>query len=153
MAILELIDICDEGIQVEASDHRSENADSHQFLQDDSNQNVMNTTTNLLEKQILDVAEVENCAESLIYLDATLAIQKVVNLHEKLKKSYSENDLIEINASQVASIDTATLQLLIALKKEAVKQQKQIVFSAPSHRFIESAELLGLLDILEIDPV
>jgi anti-anti-sigma regulatory factor len=112
----------------------------------------MNTTTSLLENQISDVAEVEDSSESVIILDVTLTIQNVVNLHERLKKCYLANDSIEINASQVASIDTATLQLLMSLKKEAVKQQKEIVFSAPSRRFIESAELLGLLDILEVEP-
>lgn len=112
----------------------------------------MNTTTDLLEHQIPDAADVEDSAEPVIILDATLTMQNVVNLHEKLKTSLSANDSVEINASRVASIDTATLQLLTALKKEAVKQQKQIVFSSPSPRFIESAELLGLLDIFEIDP-
>lgn len=113
----------------------------------------MNATTDLLEHQISGAAGIEDSAEPVIILDATLTMQNVVNLHGKLKASFSANDSIEINASQVASIDTATLQLLMALKKEAVKQQKQIVFSAPSRRFIESAELLGLLDMLEIDPV
>ena len=103
------------------------------------------------EDQILDVATTEDDAESVITLDATLTIQHVVKLHEKLKKSYSANHAIEINASRVSSIDTSTLQLLVALKKNAVKQQKEVVFVAPSQRFIKSAELLGLLEILDID--
>lgn len=111
----------------------------------------MNTTPCLLENQISGAAEIENSADPVIILDATLTIQNVVKLHERLQICYSANDSIEINASQVESIDTATLQLLTALKKEAVKQQKQIVFSAPSRRFIESAGLLGLLDILDIE--
>ncbi|MDD1626439.1 MAG: STAS domain-containing protein, partial [Methylococcaceae bacterium] len=102
------------------------------------------------EDQISDEAE-EDIAESIINLDATLTIQHVVMLHEKLKKSYSANNSIEINASQVSSIDTATLQVLVALKKNAVKQQKEVIFAKPSRRFIESAELLGLLEILDID--
>ena len=89
--------------------------------------------------------------ESIINLDATLTIQHVVKLHEKLKKAYLAHNAIEINASQVSSIDTATLQLLVALKKDAVKQQKEVVFSEPSLRFIESAGLLGLLETLGID--
>jgi len=60
------------------------------------------------------------------------------------------NDSIEINASDVASIDTATLQLLVALKKDAVKLQKSVIFNSPSPRFIESAKLLGLLEILDV---
>jgi anti-anti-sigma regulatory factor len=100
---------------------------------------------------IADEAAMEEAVDSIINLDATLTIQHVAKLHEKLKKSYSANHVIEINASQVASIDTSTLQLLVALKKNAVNQQKEVVFTAPSRRFIESAGLLGLLEIFNID--
>lgn len=111
----------------------------------------MNTIADLPEDPVSDEAATENVVEPIINLDAILTIQHVAKLHEKLKKVYSANNAIEINASQVSSIDTATLQLLVALKKDAVKQQKAVVFAAPSRRFIESAELLGLLDILDID--
>jgi len=85
-----------------------------------------------------------------VHLDAKLNIQNIVKLHEKLKKVLAANDSIEINASDVASIDTATLQLLVALKKDAVKLQKSVIFNSPSPRFIESAKLLGLLEILDV---
>jgi anti-anti-sigma factor len=103
------------------------------------------------EVRVFEPAVTEEAVESIINLDATLTIQHVVKLHEKLKQSYAANNAIEINAAQVSSIDTASLQLLVALKKNAVKQQKAIIFAAPSRRFIESAELLGLLEVLEID--
>lgn len=89
-------------------------------------------------------------SRSPVHLDATLSIQNVATLHEKLKKVLSANDLIEINASDVASIDTASLQLLVALKKDAVRLQKTVIFDSPSPRFIESAKLLGLLGILDV---
>lgn len=89
-------------------------------------------------------------SRSPVHLDATLSIQNVAKLHEKLKKVLSANDLIEINASDVASIDTASLQLLVALKKDAVKLQKTVIFDSPSPRFIESAKLLDLLGILDV---
>jgi anti-anti-sigma regulatory factor len=106
----------------------------------------METGSALPEAPLLD-----EVAESTINLEANLTIQHVVQLYEKLKKSYDANNSIEINAAQVSSIDTSTLQLLVALKKNAVKQQKEVIFVAPSRRFIESAELLGLLDILDLD--
>ena len=106
----------------------------------------METSSGLPEDPLLDEA-----AEPTINLDANLTIQHVVTLYEKLKTSYSAHNAIEINASQVSSIDTSTLQLLVALKKNAVKQQKEVIFVAPSRRFIESAGLLGLLDILDLD--
>jgi len=88
--------------------------------------------------------------DSQIDLDATLTIQNVVKLHEKLKNSLAMHDEIEINASDVSSIDTATLQLLVSLKKSAVKLQKKVTIIYPSPRFVESAQLLGLLDVLDV---
>lgn len=85
-----------------------------------------------------------------IDLDSTLTIQNVVKLHEKLKNLLGAHDEIEINASDVSSIDTATLQLLVSLKKDEVKLQKKATIIYPSPRFVESAKLLGLLDILGV---
>ena len=126
----------------------SESANTPEILEINTSEITMNISAGLPGDQILDE---EDDADSIINLDATLTIQHVVKLHEKLKKSYSANDTIEINASHVSSIDTATLQLLVALKKDAVKKQKEVIFAEPSQRFIESAELLGLLEILDID--
>ncbi|PPK73237.1 ABC-type transporter Mla MlaB component [Methylobacter tundripaludum] len=87
---------------------------------------------------------------SQIDLDSTLTIQNVVKLHEKLKNLLGAYDEIEINASDVSSIDTATLQLLVSLKKDEVKLQKKATIIYPSPRFVESAKLLGLLDVLGV---
>ena len=95
----------------------------------------------------------EDTESSQVDLDATLTIQNVVKLHEKLKNIVAMHDQIEINASDVSSIDTSTLQLLVSLKKEAVKLQKQVTIIYPSPRFVESARLLGLLDVLDVQDV
>jgi anti-anti-sigma regulatory factor len=110
----------------------------------------MNNGLDFPEPRVFDEVPMDEAAASVIHLNATLTIQHVVELHEQLKKSYLAHRVLEINASQVASIDTATLQLLVALKKNAVKHQKEVVFVEPSRRFIESAGLLGLLDIIDI---
>lgn len=115
-------------------------------------ENDMNLMTDVSDNPISVMAgKDQEDAESVISLDPTLTIQHVVKLHESLKRSYAAHDSIEIDASEVASIDTTTLQLLVSLKKEAAKQQKDVVIIAPSKRFIESAELLGFLEILGID--
>ena len=128
-----------------------ETENGYACLEADTGEIDMSTLADFPEEPISDEAATEEVAGLIINLDAALTIQHVVKLHEKLKKSYSANNAIEINASQVSTIDTATLQLLVALKKDAVKKQKEVVFVAPSRRFIESAELLGLLEILDID--
>jgi len=146
----QLADI-DSNINEEDFDSAAEHESNPEMIQVDSSEIEMNAIADLPLSQVTNETAVEEDVESIISLDATLTIQHVVNLYEKLKKSYSANDAIEINAAHVSSIDTSTLQLLVALKKDAVKQQKKVVFATPSRRFIESAELLGLLEILEID--
>jgi anti-anti-sigma regulatory factor len=111
----------------------------------------MSDVADLSNESISVVSEGADNIEPVIELDTTLTIQNVVKLYEKIKQSYSAYTAIEINASHVSSIDTSTLQLLVALKKDAVKKQKTVVFIEPSRRFIESAELLGLLEILDVE--
>jgi anti-anti-sigma regulatory factor len=103
------------------------------------------------EPIIENMAEPEQADDFKLALDATLNIQNVTDLHEQLLVMLEQNDKIEIDASAVDSIDTATLQLLIVLKQTAIKLQKEIIFDFPSDRFVESAELLGLAEMLEID--
>jgi anti-anti-sigma regulatory factor len=110
----------------------------------------MNANMEIPEDQTSDEAIADDAVEPEIILDANLSIQNVVKLYEKVKKAYAAYDAIEIDASHVASVDTSTLQLFVALKKDAVKQNKEVNFFQPSPRFIESAKLLDLLEILEI---
>ena len=122
------------------------------FAADSSNDKTDGLDDLLLDEQDdFQCSTADEDSEPFIELDATLTIQNVVTLYERLKKSYTENDAIEINASKVNSVDTATLQLLFALKKDAIKNQKQVIITNPSLKFIESARLLGLLDELGID--
>jgi ABC-type transporter Mla MlaB component len=79
-----------------------------------------------------------------IDLESNLSIQNVAQLYGRLKKAYAAHDAIEIDASHVNSVDTASLQLFVALKKDAMKNNKQVDFFQPS------ARLLDWLDILEI---
>lgn len=144
-------EVVQEQLVISDDDSLSASASDYELLEAESGEIDINTIADFPEDQVSDEAATEDVAESIINLDANLTIQHVVMLHEKLKKSYSANNSIEINASQVSSIDTATLQLLVALKKNAVKQQKEVIFAKPSRRFIESAELLGLLEILDIE--
>ncbi len=96
-------------------------------------------------------SEAPNDEGGKLTLDATLNIQNVSHLYEQVLVLLEGQDKIEIDASSVIAIDTATLQLLIVLKQSAVKLGKEIVFDFPSDKFIDSAELLGLAEMLEID--
>lgn len=131
---------------------KKKTADNQENLQADNSEIAMNTNADLPEGQVTDAADDSVDAEPSITLDVNLSIQNVVALHERIKKSYAAFDTLEIDASKVAAIDTATFQLLVALKKDAAKQEKEVIITMPSARFIESAGLLGLLEILDVAP-
>lgn len=86
-----------------------------------------------------------------IMLDSAQTIQNVAQLHERLLQALNEHNKIDIDASEVAMIDTATLQLLLVLKQTALKMQKEVSIDFPSEKFIETAELLGLAEMLDVD--
>ncbi len=86
-----------------------------------------------------------------LMLKAVQNIQNVTELHQDLSTLFEKTDKIEIDASDVTSIDTATMQLLIVLKQSAIHEHKQVSFDFPSERFIEAADLLGLSAMLELE--
>ncbi len=95
--------------------------------------------------------DVETGSESKITLDATLNIQTVGALYDQFLKMLDTQNIIEIDASSVESIDTATLQLITVFKQAGIKLQKEISVDFPSDKFVEAAEILGLAELLEVD--
>ncbi len=89
--------------------------------------------------------------DAKITLDATLNIQNVSKLYEQVRVLLDGQERIEIDASSVSSVDTATLQLLVVLKQTAIKLHKEVIIDFPSDNFIEAADLLGLSEMLEVD--
>lgn len=103
-----------------------------------------------MAEEIVEEAPVESLAEPHIDLEPESTIKNVAQLYSTVKNSLAAHDVIEINAADVTTIDTATLQLLVSLKKDAPNLGKTVDIIYPSERFIESAKLLGLLEILGI---
>ncbi|WP_036300340.1 STAS domain-containing protein [Methylomarinum vadi] len=89
--------------------------------------------------------------DQAIVLEPVLTIQHVGELYQKLQAVLESQDKIELDASEVTSIDTAVLQLLIALKKTAVGSGKDVTIDFPSEKFIEAADLLGVSEMLEVE--
>ncbi len=92
----------------------------------------------------------EEKVEPLIELGAEASIKNIEKLYSTIKRALNAHNTIEINASDITTIDTATLQLLVSLKKDAPCLNKTIDIIYPSTRFIESAKLLDLLSILDV---
>ncbi len=109
-----------------------------------------NNAIEVVSEKVIDETFIPTPPEPHIDLNSEASIKTIAVLYEKLKHILDAHDRIEINASDVTSIDTATLQLLVSLKKDAPRLGKTIDIIYPSERFVESAQLLGLLAVLEI---
>jgi len=116
---------------------------------------IANITEPTIEAPSEEVTEEVNVVippdEQKVILDSTHTIQNINGLYDKFHVLLKSQEIIEIDASAVMSIDTATLQLLIVLKQTAIKQGKEVVIDFPSDQFIEAAELLGLSEMLNVD--
>jgi len=112
--------------------------------------NDREVTAEMSVEPIIEATEQPN-NEGKLTLDSTLNIQNVSRLYEQLLTLLENQTHIEIDASSVVTIDTATLQLLIVFKQTTIKLGKEIVFDFPSEKFVESATLLGLAEMLEVD--
>lgn len=88
-----------------------------------------------------------------IALQPVQTIRNVAELHECLLHALNDSDKVDIDASEVTTIDAATLQLLLVLKQTALGMQKEVIIDFPSERFLEAAGLLGLTELLDVDQV
>ncbi|MDT4331027.1 STAS domain-containing protein [Methylomonas sp. MED-D] len=100
---------------------------------------------------VADSATMSMAHATRIALEAVQSIQNVCNLYERLLTALADAEAIEIDASAVSMVDTATLQLLLVLKRTALDAGKQVSFDFPSDRFVEAARLLGVAELLEVD--
>ncbi|CAD6878695.1 hypothetical protein [Methylomonas albis] len=100
---------------------------------------------------IVSESSTSESERALLVLEPVLNIQNVAALHQSLMQMLSNFDAIDIDASTVTMIDTATLQLLLILKQTAIGLEKSISIDFPSDKFIAAAELLGIAEMLEVD--
>lgn len=98
-------------------------------------------------------SEPEGIIEPLIELGVDATLKNIAALYGKVKQALAVHDTLEINASDVATVDTATLQLLVSLKKDTSQSNKTVDIIYPSARFIEAAKLLNLLDALKVTEI
>lgn len=77
-------------------------------------------------------------------LDENLEITDAGALLEQLQAVLAANNSVVIDGSQIQVIDTAILQLLVALFRHAQRNGIQISWQHPSDTLCKSAALLGL---------
>ena len=113
------------------------------------NMKVKAPENDLISENNADATEDRVC-DTKIMLASILNIQGAAKLHEQLMTALESQNRIEIDASDVNTIDTSTLQLLVVLKQESVKLHKQVIIASSSERFKEAAKLLGIAELLDV---
>lgn len=88
---------------------------------------------------------------SSITLPATLAIRSVAADHKDLSERITEIEApVQIDVSAVEEIDTAGMQLLLALVNEFNTQSVKSEWQSPSEVLSQTASILGMSEALAL---
>jgi anti-anti-sigma regulatory factor len=130
--------------EIELAENATEENRSKELKEDDSG--------NLVSQAKLSILPVENNTSNKIILETTQTIQNVTQLQQRVIATLSQTDgSLEIDASAVKTIDTATMQLFVILKQEMIQLERELVFDFPSDKFVDAADLLGISALLGVD--
>lgn len=94
----------------------------------------------------------ENPITSRLALTEDLTIYHALEHKEKLLDALAATEKLELDLSSVAEMDTAGLQLLMLVKREALQHGKEVVISGHSpavQQILDFCDLIGIFG----DPV
>ncbi|ODS23974.1 hypothetical protein AB835_06070 [Candidatus Endobugula sertula] len=80
-----------------------------------------------------------------------LTIANVAAIHHKIQEALKNSSNIELAASDVEKVDTAGLQVFVALQKEVEKTHGQLIWKNPSDALRKAADTLGLTKCISLD--
>lgn len=86
-----------------------------------------------------------------IQLPQSLTIQSAAEDHSKLSALLtSVESPVKIDASSVEEIDTAGMQLLLAMLNQLKSQSIEAQWDSPSEVLVQTADILGMSDALSL---
>jgi len=74
----------------------------------------------------------------------SMTIYEAMELRILFSETLAAHEQIDVNLSDVAEIDCAGLQLMVALKNDAMKQKKTMAFTAHSREVIAFLDLFNM---------
>ena len=86
----------------------------------------------------------QNSGYCLLDVSADMTIYSAVNNLSEIKEYYSQFNHIEVDLSAVEEVDSSGVQILLALKRNAEKDGKQVVLSEMSAPVAEIMDLLNI---------
>ncbi|HFE39638.1 MAG TPA: STAS domain-containing protein [Gammaproteobacteria bacterium] len=97
-----------------------------------------------------DKAENPDAEKTVITCEPNINISNASTLYEHLKEALQENRAVEINAGDVAKVDTAILQVFFAFSLEAKNAGLSVSWGSASEAFREAVALLGMQNELAL---
>lgn len=88
--------------------------------------------------------------KTVINCEPTIDISSAQTLFEHLNNAVSGKHDVEINAGDVTRVDTAVLQVFTAFMLESKNQEHKVTWNEVSEAFYASADLLGLVEDLNL---
>ena len=92
----------------------------------------------------LDAAAGPGPAAARLELEAGLEIKDVEAVHRRLTAAFAGASALTVDLSRVAAIDTAGVQLLLALQRSAGRDQRPLTFTGGSAVLTHALGVLGL---------
>ncbi len=105
---------------------------------------------NLVKKKTIGKDVTKNIANKSIVLDSVLTINHAKALLQEFNQLLKKNGDINIDVSAVEMIDTAMLQMLLAISNKVRSSEHEVHWINPSDIFISNVSLLGLSKLLKI---
>ena len=87
-------------------------------------------------------------SENVIRLPSQFTIRQIEDAYQRCEEALRDSGVLRIDVSDVSKIDTAGLQLLLALKQELATQQLTLEWVAVNDVVRDAASMLGIADLL-----
>ena len=87
--------------------------------------------------------------DRVVNLAGEMTIQTAAEVFATVKPLVGDDAVLDL--SEIAEMDTAGLQILLFLKREAVARQRSLVLSSPSDAVLEVLRTAGLGTDLEVE--
>ena len=84
----------------------------------------------------------------VLRLGESLDIAAVQALHAELNAAMAGGKAFVVDGSEVARVDTASLQVLAAMFMYVDQHKRDVTLQAPSQALAQTAELLGISDCI-----
>lgn len=106
-----------------------------------------------MKKKSQSDEESSEVTNSGLLIEGELTIYTASELKGRLLEALESQESLLIDLSQVSEIDTAGLQLLLMVRREAGERGVSVVFAGHSHAVTECLELCNLSTVLGEQPL